>query len=73
MAWINDYIQINVWNVIIYLRPNCNCGLAKPPLKFGMDGYYIFRNYRFDYLAMPYSQLIFNSKICPWDPFTNIV
>ena len=34
-AWVSNYIQIQVWDVIAHTRPEFNDGLVKPPLKLG--------------------------------------
>ena len=38
MACITNHIDIDLWDVITYPCPDFSSGLAKPPLKSGMDG-----------------------------------
>ena len=67
MAWISNYIHINLWDIITHRWPKFDSGVAEAVLRLAMDAQLqLTALCRFNYFTMSQSQLISAYDRDPW-------
>ena len=64
-AWISNFIDIKVWDVITHLCPNVKGGLIKPPLKLGR-GWVNYSHKTMDVIIYPCPNLLVRGPKVDW-------